>query len=129
LALTGVVTVRREAVLRLTVLGTGGRQAEVEAILDTGFTGHLTLPRTIVDKLAPRSQGVREAVLADGHRVALETFRARVVWDGETREVQVLASRGGDALVGMALLWGYEVRLRVEEGGAVVIERLPRSRP
>jgi clan AA aspartic protease len=129
LALTGVVTAQREAVLRLVVLGTGGRQAEIEAILDTGFTGHLTLPRTVIDELAPRWQGVREAVLADGRRVALETFRARVIWDGATREVQVLASQGSDAPVGMALLWGYEVRLRGEEGGAVVIERLPRGRP
>lgn len=123
LAITGVVTGRREAVLLLRVLGLGEREVETEAILDTGFTGHLALPGALVDQLALPSQGVVEASLADGSRVGLEVHRARVVWMGEARDVEVLASEG-DALVGMSLLHGHEVQLRVVEGGSVVIERL-----
>lgn len=79
--------------------------------MDTGFTGHLTLPGWIVEELALPSRGVREAALADGSTVALEVYRARVVWGGEMRGVQILAS-GGDALVGMSLLHGGEVVIR-----------------
>ena len=124
MAVTGVVTARREAVLRLSVLGTDEQRTEIEAVLDTGFTGYLTLPAAIVEELALPSRGAREAVLADGSTVVFEVYRARVVWDGEPRGVQVLSSEG-TALVGMSLLHGHEVRISVAEGGNVVIERLP----
>lgn len=123
MAVTGVVNARREAMLRLEVLGASGRRAEVEAILDTGFTGHLTLPEAMIEELILPSRGAREAVLADGSRVAFEAYRAGVIWDGEPRGVQVLASEG-DALVGMSLLYGHEVRIGVVESGSVFIERL-----
>ena len=47
---SGTVTAEREAVVRLVVLGPGdpGTSVEIEAVLDTGFTGHLTLPPEIV---------------------------------------------------------------------------------
>ena len=123
MSITGVVNARREAVLRLEVLGVNERRTEIEAVLDTGFTGHLTIPGVIAEELALPSRGVREAVLADGRRVAFEVYRARVVWDGAPRDVQVLASEG-DALVGMSLLYGHEVRIGVVEGGSVVIAPL-----
>jgi predicted aspartyl protease len=37
--ITGVVNVNREAVIRLAVAGPSGQQQEIEAIIDTGFTG------------------------------------------------------------------------------------------
>jgi clan AA aspartic protease len=106
------------------VLGPGERETEVETVLDTGFTGHLALPGVIVDQLALPSQGVVDVSLADGSRVQLVVHRARVLWMGTTRDVEVLAS-GGHALAGMSLLHGHAVRLDVVEGGRVVIESLP----
>ena len=106
--------------LPLSVLGMDEERREVEAILDTGFTGHLTLPEAVIEELNLPSQGVREAVLADGSRVALEVYRARVLWDDAPRDVQVLTS-GSEALVGMSLLYGYEVRIGVVEGGETLI--------
>lgn len=132
MTITGVVTTRHEAMLRLVMLGVyeneARREEEIEALLDTGFTEHLVLPQDIVSRLGLALQGVEEAVLADGSRVALDVYRARVLWDAEIRDVQILASGEGDALVGMSLLHGHEVRLDVVEGGSVVIERLSRSR-
>ncbi len=46
--ITGKVNSRREATIRLRVLDANGREQEVEAILDTGFTGSLTLPLSVV---------------------------------------------------------------------------------
>lgn len=123
MAVTGVVNARREAVLRVRVLGAGEQETtlEVEAVLDTGFTGHLALPGAIIEELSLPSQGVVEASLADGSRVDLEVHRARIFWMGQPRDVEVLASEG-DALAGMSLLYGHEVYLDVIEGGSVVIE-------
>lgn len=121
--MTGVVTAAREAAMRLLVFGEDERRIEVEAILDTGFDGGLTLSADAVDALSLPLRGSRESILADGSLVALDIHRARVLWEGHPRVVQILAAEGAP-LVGMSLLYGSEVRLRVVEGGSVVIEPL-----
>jgi hypothetical protein len=35
--ITGIVTVRREAIIRVLVHGPGGQRQRVEAVIDTGF--------------------------------------------------------------------------------------------
>jgi clan AA aspartic protease len=124
--MTGVITARREAVLRLQVLdaASSGQPIEVEAVIDTGFTGYLTLPGALIRQFALRLHGTREVLLGDGSRVMLDIYRGRVLWDGQPRDVQVLAAEGG-ALVGMSLLYGHELRLPVIDGGVVTIQALP----
>jgi clan AA aspartic protease len=117
-AVSGIVTAEREAVVRLVVLGPEHHEtsAEVEVVLDTGFTGHLTLPPKVVAELGLPLLGSRNSVLADGGRVALDVYRAQVLWDGRRRSVEVLAT-GGGALAGMSLIWGHWVNLSATEDG------------
>jgi hypothetical protein len=49
--ITGVVNPNREAIIRLMVAGPGGQQQDIEAIINTGFTGFLTLPPALVAAL------------------------------------------------------------------------------
>jgi len=42
--ITGVVTPFDEATIRRTVRGPTGREHEIEAVIDTGFDGALSLP-------------------------------------------------------------------------------------
>ena len=125
MAVSGIVTAERDAVVRLEVLGTEDPEtsAEVEVVLDTGFTGHLTLPPEVVGELGLPLLGSRNSVLADGGRVALNVYRAQVLWDGRRRSVEDLAT-GGGALAGMSLIWGHRVNLSATEDGEVVIELL-----
>jgi predicted aspartyl protease len=50
---TGAVNARLEAVLELTVQSRESQQ-EIEAVIDTGFNGFLTLPPTIINMLSLR---------------------------------------------------------------------------
>jgi predicted aspartyl protease len=52
-----VVSGGREAVVAFPILGSGGTRVEVEAVIDTGFTGHLTLPADVVRYLALSRRG------------------------------------------------------------------------
>jgi len=49
--ITGVVTGDRQAIIRLMVRGPAGQEQEIEAIIDTGFDGWLSLPSSIVVRL------------------------------------------------------------------------------
>lgn len=111
----------REAVISVEVLGRNDRRMWVEAVMDTGFTGYLTLPSDLVASLDLAPRGSRDAILADGRRVDLDVYRARVLWHDRERPVVVLGA-GGQPLVGMALLAGSELRIRVEGGGEVTVE-------
>ena len=58
-------------------------------MIDTGFTGHLTLPAEVVRSLALSGRGFVEVELADGSTAALEVYDARVLWRGRERFVPV----------------------------------------
>jgi predicted aspartyl protease len=50
-----------EARIGLTVRGAGGREREIEAVIDTGFTGSLTLPPPVIAALRLRWRKPTEA--------------------------------------------------------------------
>jgi len=118
----GVVTAALEAILPLEIQDAKGKRIQVDAVIDTGFTGHLALPADVVEMLSFPVQGVRSAILGDGHRVMVDVYEAQVLWHGKLREVQLLAMEG--ALVGMSLLYGSDVCLRVVENGTVTVSEV-----
>jgi clan AA aspartic protease len=121
--MTGVVTAAREAVLQIHVQGPAG-QTTLEAVLDTGFTGFLTLPMAVVMTLGLPFAGTARATLSDGSEVGLDVFEATVLWDGRPRVITVLAAEGG-VLMGMAMLMGFRLTLEGVIGGRVQLDRLP----
>ena len=121
--ITGRVNVYGEATIRLPVRGADRREHEIEAILDTGFTGSLTLPSTEIAlfQLPWRTRGL--VVLGNGAEDACDIYAATVIWDGAPRRILVEAA-ATTPLVGMALLNGYHLHLEVVAGGSVIIEKL-----
>ena len=65
----GVVNAALEAVLRLLIRDTSGRMREIEAVVDTGYTGFLTLPLALVADLELPYFTSGTAFLADGTEV------------------------------------------------------------
>lgn len=120
----GVVNTRCEAVIRLRVRGLGGAELDVDAVVDSGFTASLTLPAEVVAALGLTRQSGGGAVLADGSVWQFDIYTAEVKWDGDWRPVLVSAV-GDEALVGMRLLAGHELRIAVVPGGVVAITPLP----
>ncbi len=113
----------REALIPLTLLGPGGNRVQIEAVVDTGFTGHLVLPPAVVGELNLPLRGARDSFLADGSLISLDAYRVGVEWEDRVRVVPALAAVGGP-LVGMSLLRGSELRIEVVDGGEVKIRTL-----
>jgi clan AA aspartic protease len=120
--IVGVVA-GREALIPVTLHGRRGRKQQIRAVVDTGYTGWLTLPRSVIRDLQLLWQTFGRGVLADGSTSAFDVYQANIVWDGRVRRVFVDAFEG-DPLVGMALLRGYEYHMQVRARGKVTITRI-----
>jgi clan AA aspartic protease len=120
----GVVNAHREATIGLIVQDANGQGHDIEAVIDTGFTGFLTLPTALITALGLTWRGYASAVLGDGSLQQFDVYATTVIWDGQARVVEIDAAET-DPLVGMGLLYGYEVRIQAIDGGTVTIEALP----
>lgn len=117
-------TIRSNAArVRMKLLGSGGREQEVEAVIDTGFTGMLTLPSAVIAAMGLRFRAMDQAMLADGSTCFFRTFQGKVNWDGKIRTILV-AEANADPLLGMKLLRGHELKVQVRNRGKVTIRRL-----
>ena len=122
--ITGVVNANREAMIRLVVTGPTGQQQDTEAIIDTGFTGFLTLPPARVTALGLPWLSRQPGILADGSVDIFDVYVATVMWDGQPRTVEVEAANT-EPLVGMSLLDRHSLRIDVLRGGVVTVIALP----
>lgn len=120
----GTVTAQPAPVVRLSLRGPSGVTADVEAIVDTGFTAHLTLAPAVVAHLGLVRTGGSTATLANGSICRYEFFQAEVDWCGVWRSVEVWIV-GDETLLGMKLLDGYRLQVDAVPGGMVEITPIP----
>ncbi len=110
-----------EAWIALSVLDAHGEPQQFEVIVDTGFTGWLTLPQSGIRRLGLAHAGHRYSITASGEEERFEFYRAWVSWHGQLHWVEVFESID-QPLLGMELLEGSRVTLDAAEGGEVVID-------
>jgi clan AA aspartic protease len=122
--MTGMVNADLEPRVLLTVRAANGQPHGVEAVIDTGFNGFLTLPPALIAALGLHWLCRQQGELADGSVIAFDVYVATVDWDGQPRSVEVEAA-DAQPLLGMALLKGSEMRIQVLSGGPVTILALP----
>jgi clan AA aspartic protease len=120
--ISGIVTDRHPTVT-LTFLLPNGSTLPIEFVIDTGFTGDLCLPQEAVSLLRLPFIYDLAANLADNSEVLLPVHEAVVIWNGEEREVRVLAT-GRRPLLETCLLEEHELVVQFTEGGLVTIEEL-----
>ena len=65
-------------------------------------------------------------MLGDGRVESFDVYAAMVIWDGRLLRVMVDAA-DTDPLVGMALMYGYELNVQIVDGGVVALRRCSSS--
>lgn len=118
--------INRELIVGLELIGPEPQTQRIEAVVDTGFNGYLTLPRSLIVNLRLPFAGHRRGELADGSVVLLHVFLGTIVWHGKPREVLISQTAGGP-LVGRSLLEQNRVGFDATEGGILTIDELPQS--
>jgi clan AA aspartic protease len=110
-----------EAIIKIAVGRIGSPKIAVDAVIDTGFTSFLSLPLFIITELGLPWHYRDFGTLGDGSEVVFELYKASVIWDGQNQMIDVVAS-DAEPLVGMSLLYGYDLCIRAVEGGNVTIK-------
>jgi len=123
LMMHGIVNQNGEATIRLVVGNGNGQRQMIDAVIDTGFTGFLTLPLTVITNLNLQLYSREDGTLGDGSVCIFDVYRGFVIWDGEWKRIDVNAAETVP-LVGMSLLYGYRMQLDAIEGGTVTIQSL-----
>jgi clan AA aspartic protease len=121
----GVVNQSCEAILPVVVKSNTTTQL-VDAVIDTGFSGFLTLPAHVVTALDLIWKGRDVATLGDGTSCVFDVYISIVIWDGQYRTIDINESETVP-LIGMRLLRGYDLRIQTIEGGTVAIAALPNA--
>ncbi len=119
----GTVTELLDAIIALSVRSDDGRSQQLEVVVDTGFSGELTLPPSLVELMGLPWLCRQQGVLADGQLHTFDVYEATVVWGGEERSVEV-ESADIEPLVGMSLLAGSQLTIEVRPHGVVKIQPL-----
>ena len=120
----GVVTASLKPTLQVVVIGSGGQLRAIEATVDTGFTGFLTLPPGLIALLGLVLLGQHQGLLADGSVSRFNVYRGEILWDGLRRTVNI-DEMDHDPLLGTALLQDHEIRIRMVPGGMVEVVMIP----
>jgi clan AA aspartic protease len=119
----GFVNQNCEAMLPIVVGRDNKPRQMVEALIDTGFTGFLSLPLSMIESLELPWIFSDSVTLGDGSEVIFQMYRAIVIWDGQFKVVDVAASES-EPLLGMSLLYGFKLQIEAVERGTVTIEAM-----
>jgi len=116
----GSVNAAYEAVVRLPVRGPAGETRQIDAVIDTGFTGFLTVPPGLVEELGLLYLTSSQAVLANGSEETFDVYGITLLWNGRPRFVDAFVSNT-TPLAGMRLLDNHRLFIDVVSGGQVTI--------
>jgi clan AA aspartic protease len=122
--LIGQVDAKLESLVRIHVRGPAGLSRVVDALVDAGFGGFLTMPLLQIRVLALPIVGREAGILADGTVQMFDVYEAQVDWNGGTRVIKVQAT-DSQSLLGTEMLRGHDLTIRMIDGGPVTISAIP----
>jgi clan AA aspartic protease len=114
---------QREALISLPLRGVRGEGQAIEAMIDTGYNGFLTLPPDLIEELNLSFLRSSRAILGDGSTVEFDIHEGTVIWSDRLRRIPI-DTADVSPLLGMGLLYAHELKMEVVEGGEVLIRAL-----
>jgi predicted aspartyl protease len=122
--IVGNVNSDLEAIVRLHIEDANGQTQAFDLKIDTAFTDFINLPVADVASLGLPFDTHEYVRIADGSVVRVPVHSGVVIWDGRARRVDFHAM-GNERIIGMAMLAGHDLAIRVTDGGNVSIELAP----
>ena len=82
---------------------------QLEAWIDTGFTGDLVLPQVTIFSLGLPQSGTVGAELGDGSAIVMNTYTCLIDWFGQEKQIEVVANNRQYPLLGIGLLSDHKL--------------------
>lgn len=103
----------------------GGAADTIDFLVDTGFTGYLSLSPAWVHQLGLSVIDIQRGMTADGHVGYFETVDVCILWHDQPRIIraQVL----DEPLIGTRLLRSHQANLRWVAGARFELDRVSES--
>lgn len=79
---------------------------KIDFLIDTGFSGGISLPIKLKPKTRPISY--QEYELADGSRKVFDIFESEITYNGISKVVTVIFNEKEDSLIGIEFLDGFK---------------------
>ena len=102
--ITGYVDEYEQAKVPIAVLDSADNTFVLDAVVDTGFSGHLCISIYEMDKIALSFWRTSKFELGDGRPVKQNIYRGQAIFDDQRLLVNVLVSKSRDTLIGSAFL-------------------------
>ena len=106
------------------ILDQNGYAHRLEAAIDTGFTGELSLPAHRIKDLGLVPRAPLEFTLANAVTESFDTYYGSVLWHGSRVDVRVVEAEG-TPLIGVSLLQDNLLTAAIAYNGAITISPLP----
>ena len=114
-----------EARISVDIVGITQIYQTLEVVVDTGYTGWMSLPETIIDDIGLDYAGIRPATLANGQTVPTDAYNAELLWHGRPIDI-VVQALNNKPMIGAELLAYCRLTVDWWYGGDVIIEeRMP----
>ena len=121
--IAGTVGWLRRPAIDIEVIGRDGLARSAEVYVDTGFSGDLTLPRVVIERLSLLPNDTINMQIGDGAYTTFTTYQATILWRDARREIIVLESEIW-SVIGIGLLWHNNLSIDFTPGGNVAITGL-----
>lgn len=107
-------------IVPIAIMDRNGHPQQFQAVLDTGFAGVISLPRSSIERLGLAFSRQEPVTFANGETQESSIYQATAIWEGERYSVPVY-QLGPEPLIGMGLLNGSRVTIDVIEDGPIDI--------
>jgi predicted aspartyl protease len=126
--MTGKVNSKLQPTMSLSLIAPDGTEFELDALIDTGFSGDITLPIETIRQMGLTFYVQDVHTIGNNQDVAFNFYTgAKVYWHQKDVDVLVMEVEG-ESYMGMELLSGSSLFVEAKPNGKVRVRELPPPR-
>jgi clan AA aspartic protease len=107
----GSVDQNLQAKVPVSILDKADKISTLDAVVDTGFSGHLSISVYELHKINLIFSHSQKFELGDGRIVRQKVFLGQIIFDNQKLAANVLVSKSRDTLIGTALLTNKKLEI------------------
>jgi len=118
----GIVNNFDEPIIKLNINIPNNKSKKVNAIINTGFNGYISIPTILIEQSKWDFIGTEEYELANGDIVEEKIYLGKIIFDGDEIKVISLTNRTKDVLIGTKVLKNKILKIDFKNSKVIIEE-------